>query len=418
MARFRYKTIDSQGKSAVGEATAKTSDAIVQELRSRGLTVLEVLEIEDKTQPAPIAALTAKMRLKLGMSRKDLMVFTRQLATTLAAGVPLLRILAVMRKRSRSKTLAALLEVLSSDLQKGLRFSDALAQHKSIFDETYVNMARVGEASGNLPEVINRLALMIEKDVAIRRKMRSAAAYPVFVSIFTLALTYSLLVFLMPMFTPLFEGVDLDIPNQFPLTHFLIQASEWAKDPRAFGVAIGGGFLVSALYRAFVKTRTGAYLRDLIFFNLPLFSKLIQEGAAARFARTFGLLLQSGVPLLQALNLVGNAAGNMVITRSVERVAREVSEGGKLSERLDVAQVFPDLMVQMAAIGEEAGSLPEMFEHVAVYYEEEVDATVSGMMAVLEPAMMVLVGGLVCVFVLGLLLPILSLSTKVGGGPM
>lgn len=417
MPRFRYKTVDSVGKQGAGEATSTNSEAIVQELRSRGFTVLEVVEVEEQAK-APLAALSAKVRLNLGLSKKQLMVFTRQLATTLNAGVPLLRILATMRRKTRSKTLAALLDVLSSDLQKGMRFSDALAQHRRIFDDTYLNMVRVGEASGNLPEVSSRLALMIEKEVAIQRKVKSAAAYPVFVTIFTMVLTYALLVFLMPMFTPVFEGVGLDIPNEFPLTHFLMQASHWARDPK--GIALGV-LVLAVLYfgfRSIVRTRAGAYARDWFLFNMPIFSQVVQEGAAARFSRTFGLLLQSGVPLLHALQLVGNSAGNLVITKSVEKVARQVSEGGKLSEKLDEQGVFPDLMVQMASIGEEAGSLPDMFQHVAVYYEEEVDSTVSAVTAVLEPAMMVMVGGLVCVFVLGLLLPILSLSTRVGGGPM
>lgn len=415
--KYRYRVIDADGKSSSGEATAKNSDVLVQEFRNRGLTVVDLQEIEDQTK-VPLATLSHKVRLNLGLSRKDLMVFTRQLATTLHAGVPLLRILAVMRKRTRSKTLAALLEELSADLQKGLRFSDSLQRHKRIFDDTYVNMVKVGEASGNLPEVVARLAIMLEKDVAIRRKIKSAASYPLFVSVFTAILTYCLLVFLMPMFTPIFEGVDLNIPKDYPITHALMVASSYAKDPKVFvGLLVGLG-LLSALHKAIVRTRAGAYFQDLWFYNMPLFRQLIQEGAAARFARTFGLLLQSGVPLLQALNLVGNAAGNLVITRAVEKVARQVSEGARLSEKLDEATVFPDLMVQMASIGEEAGSLPEMFAHVANYYEEEVDATVSAMTAVLEPAMMVLVGGLVCFFVMGLLLPILSLSTRVGGGPM
>lgn len=417
MARFRYRTRDSVGKQGTGEANAKDSDSIVKELQSRGFTVLEIAEVEEKTT-APLASLGNKVRLTLGMSHKDLMVFTRQLATTLNAGVPLLRILAVMRRRSRSKTLVALLEALSADLQKGLRFSDALAQHKRIFNDTYINMARVGEASGNLPEIMTRLALMIEKDVAIQRKVRSAAAYPVFVSIFTMVLTYALLVFLMPMFTPIFTGVNIDIAKDFPLTHFLIQASDAAKDPASMAALAGVLVFLYFVIRAILRTDTGAYTRDLFLFNAPMFSKLVEESAAARFARTFGLLLQSGVPLLQALNLVGNASGNRVVTRCIEKVAREVSEGGKLSERLEQANVFPDLMIQMASIGEEAGSLPDMFDHVAAYYEEEVNATVSSITAVLEPAMMVMVGGLVCVFVLGLLLPILSLSTRVGGGPM
>lgn len=417
MARYRYRTRDSSGKQTTGEANSKDSESIVKELQARGLSVLEINEIEEKTT-APLASLGKNVRLSLGMSTKDLMVFTRQLATTLNAGVPLLRILAVMRRRSRSKILVALLEALSTDLQKGLRFSDALAQHKRIFNDTYVNMARVGEASGNLPEIMNRLAIMIEKDVAIQRKVRSAAAYPVFVTIFTMILTYALLVFLMPLFTPIFQGVNIDIAKDFPLTDFLVKASNAAKDPKIMGGLAGILFFTYLMFRALMRTQVGAYTRDLFFFNMPMFSKLVQESAAARFSRTFGLLLQSGVPLLQALNLVGNAAGNQVITRCIERVAREVSEGGKLSERLEQAQVFPDLMIQMASIGEEAGSLPDMFDHVAAYYEEEVNATVSSITAVLEPAMMVFVGGLVCIFVLGLLLPILSLSTRVGGGPM
>lgn len=412
MARFRYRILDSAGKTTSGEATAKTSEAIVQELRNKGFTVLEVLEVEEKSVVAPVQALAKKARLNMGISRKDLMVFTRQLAATLSAGVPLLRILSVMRRKSRSKTLAALLETLSSDLQKGMRFSDALAQHKRIFDDTYLNMVRVGEASGNLPEVIARLALMIDKDVALRRKVKSAAAYPMFICIFTILLTYGLLVGLMPMFTPMFEGVGLDIPNEYPLTHFLMQASKFAKSPATIGVMVFLGTFGYFSYTAAMRTRSGQYVRDVVLYNLPLFNRVVQESAAARFARTFGLLLQSGVPLLHALSLVGNAAGNAVITRAIEKVAREVSEGGKLSEKLEQANVFPDLMVQMASIGEEAGSLPDMFDHVAVYYEEEVDATVSAMTAILEPAMMMLVGGLVCVFVLGLLLPILSLSTK------
>lgn len=413
MARFKYRTIDAAGKAGTGEATSKNADAIVKELQGRGLTVLECIEVEEKVS-APTQALN-KVRLKLGMSKKDLMVFTRQMATTLMAGVPLLRILAVMRRRSRSRVLAALLDALSADLQKGLRFSDALAQHKNIFNDTFVNMVKVGEASGNLPEVMQRLAVMIEKEVQIQRKVRSAAAYPLFVSVFTMVLTYALLVFLMPMFTPIFDGMGLDIETQFPLTAFLIKCSKAAQDVKVMGTLAVAGFILFTIMKAILRTGWGAYTKDLFLFNMPLFNKLIIESASARFARTFGLLLQSGVPLLQALNLVGNAAGNMVVTRAIDRVAREVSEGGKLSERLDQAQLFPDLMVQMASIGEEAGSLPDMFGHVANYYEEEVDATVTSMTAILEPAMMVMVGGLVCTFVLGLLLPILSLSTKVGG---
>jgi len=411
MPRFRYRTVDQDGKPHSGEGTGASSAAIADELRGRGVTIVEITEIAEKKELAPAAA--RKVVFEFGLSRKDLSLFTRQLATTLGAGVPLLRIFSVLRKRNSNGTLRNILEQLASDLQKGARFSEALAKHPRTFDETYLNMTRVGEASGNLPATMSRLASMLDKEVAVKRKIRGATAYPMFVLAFTGVLSYALLAFLMPLFMPILTGSGLDIKHQYPLTQWLMDMSRFVSSPTNVTLCAVAAIVSFAVFRAVGKTPRGHYIFDLIKFNFPFLRVLQQQAATARFARSFALLLQSGVPLLQALNLIGGAAGNAVVTEALKVVAKQVSEGGRLSEMLDKSRVFPDLMIQMAAIGEEAGSLPEMFEHVADYYEAEIDSTITSLTAVLEPGMMVIVGAIVCLFIMGVLLPILGISSAV-----
>lgn len=419
MPRFRYKTVDKDGKPHSGEASAKTSDAIITELRNHGLTVLEIKEVADEKEKhaAEAAAKSKQITFSFGgISLKDLSLFTRQLATTLNAGIPLMRIVHVLRKRNASPSMKKVLDQIASDLQQGLSFSQSLGKHPAIFDETYLNMCRVGEASGNLPETITRLALMLEKDVAVRRKISGAMAYPMFILIFTAILSYAMVAFLMPLFMPMLTESGLDIKNQYPLTHLLMEASKIASNPVNMGLLVL--FLVLAFvgFKVAVRFPTGRYAVDLVKFYFPFLHPLIQQGVTARFARGFALLLQSGVPLLQALQLISQAAGNKVVQRALDKVAKNISEGDKLSETLDRCKIFPDLMIQMASIGEEAGSLPEMFEHVAEYYEAEIDATITALTSVLEPAMMIIVGGIVGLFIMGVLLPIMGISQAVQSG--
>jgi type IV pilus assembly protein PilC len=409
--RYRYRVVDAEGKSISAEATAPTSASIVDELRNRGMTVVEMTELVEKKEIQP--SVIRKVTFNFGLSRKDLSLFTRQLSTTLTAGVPLLRIFAVLRKRNSNVTLSNILEQLSSDLQKGSRFSEALAKHPRTFDDTFLNMTRVGEASGNLPATMTRLASMLDKEVAVRRKIKGATAYPLFVLAFTAVLSYALLAFLMPLFLPILENSGLDIKHEYPLTQWLMNMSHFVSNPTNVAIGAVSIVLLLILYKLIVRTEQGHYVVDLLKFYFPFLRSLQQQAATARFARSFALLLQSGVPMLQAINLVGGAAGNMVVTRSLQVVAKQVSEGGRLSEMLDKSRVFPDLMIQMAAIGEEAGSLPAMFEHVADYYEAEIDSTITNLTSVLEPAMMVIVGAIVCLFIMGVLLPILGISSAV-----
>lgn len=410
MQKYRFKAVDAAGRNCNGEAAAQSVQVLLGQLRDRGMTVLDLQPVEG-TKGSSTKVGQKRIEIEFGISRKVVSLFTRQLATTLHAGLSLLRIVHVLRRKNSSPGMRKLLGEVAQDLQQGLRFSEALARHPRVFDETYLNMIRVGEAGGSLPETVGRLAVMLEKEEALRRKLKSAMAYPMFILIFSVLMSYAMVAFMMPLFIPMFEDSGLDIAKDYPLTHWLMVASDVATSPTWMGVAVVTMIVLFVLFRLFLRLPVGRFTVDWLRYHLPPFRGLVQQGATARFSRCFSLLLQSGVPLLQALSLVATSAGNAVVTRSINRVARNIQEGDRISDTLETVGIFPDLMIQMATIGEEAGSMPEMFERVADYYEAEIDASVAAMTALLEPAMMVLIGGVVGVFVMGILLPILGIST-------
>jgi type IV pilus assembly protein PilC len=410
MHHFRFKAVDASGKSQAGEATARDQNTLVADLRARGLTVLDIKEDTPDSAEKKLGK-EVSFGFDFGVSRKALALFTRQLATTLSAGLPLLKILHVLHRKNDNRSLRKLLEQAGQDLQKGSSFSDALARHPKVFDAMYLNMVKVGEAGGTLPQAVSRLAVMMEKEMALRRKVKAALSYPVFVLIFSATMAYVLLAYLMPMFTPMFETAHLDIEHDFPITWYLMNASKVATNPVYVGLLIGCLVALYAIVKIMEQFPKGQYILDWMKYNAPAFHGLIQQSATARFCRCFAGLLQSGVPMLQALSLVSDAAGNAVVSASIQRVARNIQSGDRISVTLEQVGIFPDLVVQMAEIGEEAGTLPEMLQRVAEYFEEELDTTVSSITALIEPAMMMVVGGMVGVFVMGVLLPILGIST-------
>lgn len=416
MKNFRYRALDAQGRTQQGETDASSEESLIAELRSRQLTVLDVQENKKAPPPKPVegkATAPKKRAVAFGgsVSKKSLTLFTRQLATTLGAGLPLMRILALLHKKAKNAALHAVLEQTGHDLQHGSSFSDALARHPRVFDSMYLNMVRVGEAGGNMPESIARLAQMLEKETALQRKVRGALFYPGFVLGFTVVIGYCMLAFLMPMFSPMFENSGLDIRTQFPLTWFLMNASAFCSDKAHMAGLVLGLIVFYLIVRFVLRTRPGRYALDFTMYYAPGFNVMIQQAAAARFCRAFSTLLKSGVPLLQSLQLVSDSSGNLVVSGSIARVARNIQSGDRISDTLETVGVFPDLVVQMTAIGEEAGTLPEMLERVADYFDEELDATINGLTALIEPLMMLVVGGIVGVFVMGILLPILGIST-------
>lgn len=434
---FRYKAVDRNGKAVTGEHRSHDRHSLLTYLRTQGLTALRIeplgeMQQAPETNKMEAAPETRKMSsgAKVGKSaaraeftlptlqsvtRKEITVFTRQLSTTLNAGLPLLRIIHVLHRECTNAKLKKILESLGQSLQRGKRFSDALAEHPRVFDEMYLNMIRVGESGGSLPECVARLATLLEKEQTLRRKIKAATAYPLFILIFTSIMTYALVALMMPMFIPMFRESGLNIERDYPLTHFLMNASEFATDPVSMGMALLSLFGLGLGFHLFSRTEHGNYAIDHCKFNLPFFAGFIQKVVAARFSRSFSLLLKSGVPLINALQLVAGAAGNRMVASRIRRVGRNIQEGDAISKTIREAGLFPDLLIQMATMGEEAGSLPDMLERVADYYDEEVETSVAAMTALLEPAMMVLIGGVVGVFVMGVLLPILGISAGMQG---
>lgn len=391
----------------------------MEHLRSSQLTPVSIQETsEDAEQASPVAAPTKKQEavsisFSTGITRKDLMIFTRQLATTLNAGLPLIRIIHVVCNESKNPRVKKVMGAVGTSLQKGKSFSQALEEHPKVFDAMYINMVKVGERSGDLPACVGRLAELLEKEISLRRKVKSAMAYPSFILLFTTMMTYALVAFMMPLFIPVFRDSGLNIERDYPLTHFLLQASDFATSTTKMGMLVGGLVLLIIAFQVMISNPAGRIFWDTFKINIPFIRGFVLNVVAARFARSFSLLLKSGVPLVDAMSLVARAAGNEAVAKRLGKGARSISEGEGITKTLKSTEVFPDMLIQMSAMGEEAGSLPDMMERVADYYDEEVDASVDAMTALLEPSMMVLIGGVVCIFVMGVLLPILGVSSSV-----
>ena len=418
MQLFRYHAVGPDGKPQNGQLKAQDREKLVEALKEKGLTPVNIEILPEGGAPQAKEAASGKglkgdISLKRTVSQKELTVFTRQLATTLNAGLPLMRIVHVIHKESTNPRLARMLEGVGIALQKGKSFSQALEEYPQYFDSMYINMVKVGERSGSLPECVIRLAELMERDMVLRRKIRSAMTYPIFVLVFTCFITWAMMAFLMPKLTPTFEGSGLNIPRDYPLTQFLMDASKFATSWTRMGGIVLCLIAAGTALKFFGRTPKGRLAIDYCKINAPFIRGFILNVVAARFARSFSLLLQSGIPLIDALGLVARSSGNDEVARKLNRSAREIGEGGGITATLRTTQVFPDMLIQMSAMGEEAGSLPEMMERVADYYDEEVDSSTDQMTALLEPCMMVLIGGIVMLFIMGVLPPILGISSGV-----
>ncbi len=419
MKTFVYRAVDADGNIVEAEHKAADKESMLEFLRCSELTPLSVEEKGASPGPSRPAIPEIDTTGKLGggkpftgrVNRKTTTIFTRQLATTLHAGLPLLRTIHLLHRETSNQKMRAVLGSLGKRLQKGANLSTALSDFPQIFDMMYVNMIMVGEKSADLPHAAQRLAHLMEKEQALRRKLRSALAYPLFILIFTTIITYVLTAFLIPVFSPIFLASGLDLERDYPLTKFLIDASVFCRDPYGMGVLVGLGLLGLAALRVVTSLPSGRLLVDNLKLSLPFLGESLKEVTAARFARSFSTLLQAGVPLVEALSLVAGAAGNTMVAKRIRGIGKSIQGGESLSTTLKNANLFPDLLIQMTAIGEEAGSLPDMLERVADYYDDELEANVATMTSVLEPAMIIVIGAIVGVFVMGILLPILGIST-------
>src|SRR5690348_162725 len=423
MPRFNYVALDARGQEASGLVEASSSNAAITQLRQAGFFPTSVIEEamgstdgqEVRRRLAKTAGIT-KPRAKKGLvlferkkvKQKVLMIFTRQLATLIDSGLPLLRSLNVLARQERDKLLQKTINKVADSVQSGSTFSDALALHPRVFNDLYVNMVKAGEVGGVLELVLNRLSEFQEKAAKIRNKIISAMVYPIIVMTMAIGILCFLLIFIVPRFEVIFQDLLGDKPLP-PVTRFVIGASGAMKD---HGLVILG-ILVAAVtaYKFIGRTRRGRLLVDSFKLRMPLFGNLNRKTAISRFARTLGTLVTSGVPILQALNITRETAGNAAIARAIAQVHDSVKEGESIVQPLEASRSFPPMVVSMIDVGEETGKLPEMLLKVADVYDDEVDNAVAALTSMLEPIMIVFLAVIVGTIVLALFTPLISIIT-------
>jgi type IV pilus assembly protein PilC len=436
MAKFNYVALDVKGKEVRGEVESDSTTNAVSRIREMGLYPTNVAEPKrsaktpapepsappasgpsPRVAPAPQRGL-GKMEFKIpglgggGVKSKVLTAFTRQLATLIDAGLPLLRGLHVLRKQEKHPTLKKTLGTMAEAVEAGSTFSEALAQHPKIFNRLYVNMVRAGEAGGVLEVTLNRLADFQEKAQRIKNKVVSAMVYPsvvIFVAV-------GILGFLMTVVVPKFQEIFSDLlgDKQMPgLTRAVMNISFVIKN--RFPLVIVGVIILVVLVKLAGKTTRGRYVLDKLKLNAPVFGSLIRKVSIARFTRTLGTLIASGVPILQALNIVKETAGNAVVARAVSEVHDSVKEGERVVAPLEASGIFPPMVISMVDVGEETGALPDMLMKIADVYDDEVDNAVTALTSLLEPIMIVVLAFIVGTIVIALFLPLISIIGGLSG---
>jgi type IV pilus assembly protein PilC len=423
MPRFNYVALDARGQESTGLMEAASPNDVIGQLRQAGYFPTSVFEEgkgasrDGKAQKAAgkKAARAPKVRgakkeITLFQRKKIkprlLMIFTRQLATLIDSGLPLLRSLTVLGKQERDKVLKATVSKLSDGVQSGGTFSESLAQHPAIFNDLYVNMVRAGELGGVLEVVLSRLAEFQEKAAKIRNKVKAAMVYPIIVMIMALAIMVFLLVFIVPKFEAIFHDMlgDKPLPT---VTLFVIGVSRFVQTH--YLILLGAAFAIIFGYKFANGTRGGRAAIDRFKLHVPLFGDLLRKTAISRFSRTLGTLVTSGVPILQALNITRETAGNLVIANAISLVHDSVKEGESIVQPLESSAAFPPMVISMIDVGEETGQLPEMLLKVADVYDDEVDNAVAALTSMLEPIMIVFLALVVGTIVIALFMPLISI---------
>ena len=414
MAKFKYSALDKEGREMSGVIDSTSERSARKELTAQGLTVSRLSEVAIQSEKKSAAAKKQrKPMFGTGVTSENVTIFSRQLATLLKAGLPLLRSLEVIGRQEKNPYFKDIVENLCDAVRTGNKFSDGLLQHPKVFDKLYVNMARAGEAGGVLDVVLDRLATFQEKAMKTTNKVKSAMVYPVVILTVAVAIVIILMIFVVPQFQKIFS----DMLNGAPmpaLTQSIINVSDFMKENyiATFGIIIA----VIVFVKLFFKTKIGIRLWDIAGLKLPKFGDLVMKSTVARFTRTFGTLLASGVPILEALNITRGTIKNSLIAEALIRVHDRVRDGEPLATPLDQQKIFPTMVTSMVEVGEETGQLAEMLNRIADNYDEEVDNAVGGITSVIEPIMIVFLAVVVGTIVIALFLPIIQIIQKLTGG--
>jgi type IV pilus assembly protein PilC len=400
MPYFNYTIRDANGQTRSGKVEAPNAEELRKRLQAEGLQVLEVTE--DRKAPRVPAGGYGRVKLS------DLAIFARQFSTMLDAGVSLIRCLDVLQAQTNNARLRKILMDLSARVESGESLSRSMARHPKAFSQLIIGLIRAGEVGGVLEESLQRIAGFLEKDVELRRKIRSALTYPVIVLLAAIGIVIFLVSWLVPQFAQLFK--ELGIKELPAPTQFLVDLS--ALFTQRWYVVIIAVVAILIAYKLFVSTRVGRRVADRVKLRVPVFGPLHHKIVMARFSRTMGTLLASGVPILQAMETVAGVVGNSVVSDAVIESRARIREGEKIADPLQRSKMFPPMVVHMVSVGEESGSLDHMLNKIADFYENEVEMTIASLTAAIEPVMIVLLGFIVGFIVISMFLPMIEVISN------
>ena len=395
-----------KGKNTYGEKRKGELEAVDQAAALSQLKRMRIADPTIKEKPKDLFENVAFFQPKI--TGKDIVVFTRQLSTMIDAGLPLVQCLEILAKQQSNTSLKKVLQEVQADVESGTTFADSMRKHPKVFDNLYSNMIEAGETGGILDTILSRLAGFMEKSMALKKKIKGAMTYPVICIAISLLILAVILIFVIPVFQEMFTsfGSALPVPTQI-----VIAMSDFAKSYFIFillGIAI-----VIYIIKKIYNTESGRFRIDAALLRSPVVGILIRKVSVAKFTRTLSTMLQSGVPILEALNVVARTSGNKVIERAVFRVSDAIAEGRPIAEPLTESGVFPNMVVQMINVGESVGALDTMLEKIADFYDEEVDQAVENLTAMIEPFMMVFLGGMIGGLVVAMYLPIFKIASVV-----
>ena len=398
---FKYNVRDKTGKVVSGKLEGENREAVATKLRQMGYIILDL--DEDK-----LAQLN-KIQFGTSVKTKDVTIFARQFATMINAGLSLTKCLSILGAQSESKELRDIITQLGKDVEAGQSLSEAMVKHSKVFPPIFYNMVRAGETGGVLDEVLLRVADLFEADAALKARIKSAMTYPVAMGALVLIVLVAMMVFVVPTFQKMFA----DMGGELPLpTQVLVAISEGARSWPGL-VAVGVAVAAVVGFKIWVGTESGRFIWDGIKLRMPIAGELNRKTALARFTRTFGTLVAAGVPILSALDIVADTAGNEVVSRAIKKVRAAIKEGETIAKPLGESPVFPSMVVQMIAVGEETGALDQMLNKIADFYDEEVRVAVDSLTSIIEPIMMASLGVIVGGIIVALYMPMFQVITLV-----
>lgn len=397
---FEYKGKTLAGTNVNGELKAKDRNELEKLLRSNKILVSSVIR-----KPSSINFSFSRRRVKkVHISR-----FTRQFATMIGAGLPMVQCLEILAQQSDSAELRKVIGQVKESVQAGTTLAEALSKHKKVFDDLYVNMVDAGEIGGALDSILIRLAVYREKADALVRKVRGALIYPAVIFIVAVAVTFLMLTFIVPVFAKMFAGVGAELPGP---TKFVLGLSHFIRSNFLTGLIL---FILLVIgFRFYVRTEQGRLLVDKLLLRFPLIGDLLRKSAISRFTRTLGTLISSGVSILDALDITAKTAGNKVIQNAIKKSVLSIAEGETITHPLKETGVFPPMVTQMISVGEKTGGLDDMLNKIADFYEEEVDAAVSAITSIIEPVVIIFMGAIVGGILISMYLPMFDIIGKIG----